>query len=120
MSVAKRMIEEELELTAVEADQRDEQLTPASPSFSQLVAIEPELGGLYREIKGIRAQGRDFCANDIWYRVYKPRLSQLTGWEASKASIRTMQAYDVAYSTLYEALPPCRRCGCARLSDFGL
>jgi hypothetical protein len=31
-----------------------------------------------------------------------------------------MGAYDLAYETLYEELPGCRRCSCVRLSEFGL
>jgi hypothetical protein len=91
-----------------------------APPFAALMRIEPELAGMLAEIQAIRPRGRNFCANDVWYRVYKPRLLRLVGWESGKAELQSMQAYDVAYQTLYDALPACRRCACARLSDFGL
>lgn len=43
---------------------------------------------------------------------FKPRLFALVDWECSNPAIRTQEAWDLAYETIYEALPPCRDCLC--------
>lgn len=53
-----------------------------------------------------------FCANNVWYEHFKPRLFPLVGWECRNPEIRTQEAWDLAYETIYEALPPCRDCLC--------
>jgi hypothetical protein len=45
----------------------------------------------------------------------KDRVIALAGWEApvtAPAWMRGQSAYDVAYQTIYDALPPCRDCFC--------
>jgi hypothetical protein len=44
------------------------------------------------------------------YRV-KPLVVERVGWEATTPELRTTRAYDIAYQTLYRALPPCPNCG---------
>jgi hypothetical protein len=90
------------------------------PTWASLVAAEPRLGHLLREIRAVRATGDRFCANRVWYgyanprRGFKARMCALVGWdrEHGPSELRTHRAYDVAYQTLYDALPDCRRCGC--------
>jgi hypothetical protein len=90
-------------------------------TWQQLVAAEPRLGSLMREIKTVRDDKSrpSFCANAVWYGYYdypgfKPRLYELAGWGAKSAPdlLRTMEAYDLAYDKLYAALPNCRNCNC--------
>ena len=87
-------------------------------TWAQLVRAQPALAALLGEIQQIRDPGgASFCANHVWYNEgYRDRLYQLVGWEApadAPAFLRTSEAFDVAYDTLYHALPNCRNCTCA-------
>jgi hypothetical protein len=86
------------------------------PTFEELVQLEPRLGMLERDIRSIKRPYRGrFCANEIWYQGFKPKLVRMVGWLAPKdapPALRTIEAYDVAYDHLYELLPNCRRCAC--------
>lgn len=94
-------------------------------TWAELLALEPELAVLHRELSAIKDDGRGdyFCANEVWYGYgsrhrpgYKTRLCELVGWCAPRhvlPELRTMAAYDLAYDTLYNLLPACRNCGCA-------
>ncbi len=87
----------------------------AVPTFEELVRLEPRLGALLIEAKAVRRpRGKSFCANLTWYRVFKPRLCQLVGWERAERHpvLSTNTAYDVAYDRIYDVLPNCRRCLC--------
>lgn len=80
--------------------------------FVKLCEIEPQLWELYREARTcLPAPG--FCANFMWYRKggLKGRLCDLVGWEAGNPRLRTPEAYDLCYSTIYGALPDCRHVG---------
>ena len=83
-------------------------------TFEELCALEPRLRELYQRAKAVRDDRRkpSFCANSIWYRELKPELCRLVGWEASNPALRTSEAYDLGYETIYEVLPPCRNCLC--------
>jgi hypothetical protein len=106
-------------ITQVLAAQRSDPFS----AFDALALYEPRLLDLYREIIGIQDDGEAswFCANAVWYGHegwpgIKPRLMCLVGWEAEKwgvARLRTTEAYDLAYDTLYTLLPDCRSCRCA-------
>lgn len=61
----------------------------------------------------------NFCANAVWYGYHghkgiKSRLVRLVGWEAQKSDsvLHSCVAYDVAYETIYDALPDCKHGGC--------
>jgi len=88
------------------------------PGFDELIGREPELAELYRVAKSYRDdQSLDFCANDIWYELLKPRLVKLVGGgrESCDFTLSTTLAYDVAYQTIYDALPHCRGlCPCVQ------
>jgi hypothetical protein len=92
-----------------------EQLT-----FKDLVALEPRLQPLLDEARSYHQNtAADFCANAVWYgyfdsRGLKERMSRLVGYEVPKSVgiLSTEEAYDVAYDTIYQALPNCRACGC--------
>lgn len=75
--------------------------------FLKLCAVEPRLWSLYRKAKREKP-GPGFCANRVWYVTLKPQLVQLVGWHAERPELRTSHAYDLAYDTIYEALPDCQ------------
>jgi hypothetical protein len=88
-------------------------------TFEELVKIEPRLEELFDEAKKVSSEGNpNFCANAVWYGTYaeaglKDRLVKLVGWEAEKndKTLRSGKAYDLAYKTIYDALPYCRHAG---------
>ena len=81
-------------------------------TWKRLIKIEPRLLALYDEAKAVDGNAEHFCANTVWYERFKPRLFSLVGWECGNPAIRTQEAWDLAYETIYEALPPCRDCLC--------
>jgi hypothetical protein len=52
-------------------------------SWGKLLELEPRLQRLYDEARAVRDNKRDryFCANERWYRDFKPRLVNLVGWD---------------------------------------
>ena len=90
-------------------------------TFDELCEIEPRLRALYERAKAIKDDKRHpyFCANDVWYgrrgwEGLKPELCNLVGhWSQNHhPKLRSRTAYDIAYHTIYDALPDCRNCGC--------
>ncbi|OQA06041.1 MAG: hypothetical protein BWY65_02297 [Firmicutes bacterium ADurb.Bin373] len=81
-------------------------------TFKRIAKIEPRLQALYDEARQVKARGRNFCANQVWYSRFKPQLILLVGWNAENPQLRTPAAYDVAYRTIYRTLPHCRNCFC--------
>jgi hypothetical protein len=90
-------------------------------SFRALARLEPRLRDLLAEARAYHSnRGPTFCANAVWYGYpgwqpgLKGRLSHLVGWAAERGGdLRSSAAYDVAYQTIYQALPDCRgRCAC--------
>ena len=74
--------------------------------------LEPELKALHDRAKAVRAEpGRPFCANYVWYRPcgFKDELCALVGYERKTGPdvLKSAAAYDLAYETLYDALPDC-------------
>lgn len=113
-------------------------------TFLQLCIHEPDLEVLLREAQALPRVQADFCANDIWYARFRPRLEQLVGWDRGESSwtdedqakpkksrifsaeelaalplppverhpiLSSSEAYDVAYNTIYDALPACQHGG---------
>jgi hypothetical protein len=85
------------------------------PTWQQLVRLEPRLLELAKRALEADA-GRDtFCANAVWYgydehKGIRPALCELVGWGAAIYApplLKTEAAYDVAYETIYQALPDC-------------
>src|SRR5262245_38074830 len=100
-------------------------------TFAQLARLEPGLRALLREARSYhRGAPRNFCANAVWYGYprgpgpcgggLKDRMQRLVGFHRRDGDevLRTSAAYDVAYDTIFRALPDCRECGCFRLSDL--
>jgi hypothetical protein len=90
--------------------------TGCRPTFEELAALEPRLNHLLAEARSYHEKKyRRFCANAVWYGYpghepgLKQGLSELVGWESGqKGLLGSREAYDVAYQTLYQALPNCR------------
>src|SRR5215467_6291400 len=89
-------------------------------TWERLCELEPRLLALHRRAKAIKDDERKpwFCANDVWYgrgsnEGLKEELRNLVGWRRKGHPILgSSEAYDVAYDTVYDVLPPCRNCGC--------
>jgi hypothetical protein len=87
-------------------------------TWKQIIEIEPRLAKLYTEACAVKDRGgNSFCANNVWYGYgnnigFKGRVYHLVGFAAKDDRIKTMEAYDVAYEKIYEALPNCRNCSC--------
>lgn len=64
--------------------------------------IEPRLEAMFREA----CQATE-CANRVWYSRLKPRLCRLVGFMAQDPLLKSADVYDVAYQTIYAALPDC-------------
>lgn len=123
-------------------------------TFEEICTLEPELRRLHNTAKMIgRRRGKNFCANRIWYDMFKPRLVTLVGWgrvaslpeslddildddavtcsmpalpkpsdvlevqnlasDSTDSRLWTPEAYELAYETIYSALPDCRDCTCS-------
>jgi hypothetical protein len=94
-------------------------------TFEQLCQLEPRLEDLLREARSHKG-GRSFCANAVWFgygeyrhRSFKRRLQELVGWKRKDNPIlSTREAYDLAFHTIYQALPDCGDCLCARRTEL--
>ena len=87
-------------------------------TFEEIAKLEPRLKQLYNEARQVKATSEYFCANEVWYNEFKPRLMRLAGWHAANPELRTSEAYDLAYDAIYNQLPSCRNCACIRLEDI--
>lgn len=92
--------------------------------WNQLVSIECRLDRVLSTARSFKADDNPlFCQNHIWYGVtfdvpgvgqgisLKEAVSRLVGWDAWHPKLKTEAAYDLAYDTVYDALPPCRHPG---------
>ncbi len=75
-------------------------------TFAQVCEVEPELWGLLREAREIyRNKPRFFNLDRVWFYKLKPKMVELVGVGANGwGMITSRDAYDVAYSELYNAL----------------
>jgi hypothetical protein len=85
--------------------------------FQALAAFEPYLNELLNEARSHSGN----CANAAWYGKggLKAKMVHTVGFLRilGPAELQTMDAYDVAYKTLYAALPDCKGCGCLTLEE---
>lgn len=81
-------------------------------TWEEMAAIEPKLLTLLEKAQSYKSR-EGFCANKIWYgpNGLRQKLTRLVGFGASKRQLRTAQAYDLAYSKIYNALPDCQHDG---------
>lgn len=84
-----------------------------SPStFEEICQLEPQLEGLAKEIRNLRASSPHFCANRVWYGDFENRFDALVGWHAWNPALRSELAYNITFQHLYNLMPPCRDCTC--------
>jgi hypothetical protein len=81
-------------------------------TFDDICKIEPRLRDLYNEAVNVDTRGdysalSKFCGyGNFRGRGLKPRITELVGWQRKPTdSLSTMEAYDVAYKTILDALP---------------
>lgn len=83
-------------------------------TFNDLLRLEPGLAALLAEAFLYHATASvRFCVNAVWYGYpghypgLKQRMCELVGWTSKDPRLRSSAAYDVAYETIYRALPDC-------------
>ena len=83
-------------------------------TWLEIIAIEPGLKDLFIEAQNEKDPGNTpgYCANNIWYRKYKPRLVDLVGYCGVNLEIASEFDYGTAYRKIYNQLPGCRNCQC--------
>jgi hypothetical protein len=93
------------------------------PTWDMLSRAEPRLEELLArayDAHETHPTGR-FCANDWWfgYREWpgvEKTFQRLVGWRRRDDDVpeylKTSDAYDLAFRTIYDALPDCRDCAC--------
>lgn len=94
--------------------------TGISPVFDHYAFLEPRLYGLVERCQAVKAEGETFCANSVWYGYdggggIKAEVVKLVGWDrrTPPEELKTEEAYDVVYQTLYHLLPDCKgECAC--------
>lgn len=99
----------EIERCKARDEARKESLT-----WETIIAIDPFFDDLLHEIEGTEP-GERFCANDIWYKKYKPIILRRVGYCSPNYApeiLKTERAYEIVYEKLYGALPNCKGCGC--------
>ena len=74
---------------------------------NELFQLESEIKRHAKENKSTR----NYCANYFWYRLYKPEVRYMVGWNARNPALKSEAAYDVVYKYLYDLLPDCRHEG---------
>jgi hypothetical protein len=93
-------------------------------TWRALTRLEPRLRDLLAEARSHHMnRSLDFYANAVWYGYLgfrpglKARLRRLVGWTAEQEGVlRTTEAYELAYRTIYQAPLDCRGwCTCGRL-----
>ena len=103
------------------------EIQPDAPlTFSQLCELEPRLLALLNEAKSIKDNRRrpSFCANRVWGDSggLRERMTQLVGYSVRRQGgdprLATSRAYDIAYHTIYDALPDCRNCVCIGFQEI--
>lgn len=91
---------------------------PANFTFNDLCFHSPVLASLHKLAKEFQrlTSPEPFCANAVWYSAMKPVMEREVGFIAHSPKLRSREAYDLAYNTLYNALPNCSHreggCGC--------
>jgi hypothetical protein len=97
-------------------------------NFERMCELEPRLKALLQEAQMEKhRRNPNFCRNELWYAVpreygyvgLKFLLQQFVDSFSSHEELRDFAAYDVAYHTIHDALPPCNHEGGCRW-DFAL
>jgi hypothetical protein len=88
-------------------------------TWKRICQIDPTMLNLYREAKTIKDNKRKkrFCANEIWESRFKPFIVNHVGWHSAMPELQSSLAYNIAYQTIYGALPNCRNCFCVGMGN---
>jgi hypothetical protein len=90
---------------------------PGKPTWDELAKLEPLLIDLLKLAESYPKRSPGFCANAAWYGYgahgLKDALCKLVGWIRKPKPnpgdlLGGKEAYEVAYDTLYAALPDCQ------------
>ena len=88
--------------------------TPDQERFAKLARREPRILKVLDDAKAVkRSDGEPFCAQLAFYRYgLKSKISDLVGVHRGNGpkQLRSQEAYDTVYWTVYRALPECRDC----------
>jgi hypothetical protein len=73
--------------------------------IKEIIKIEPELKILIHEATAVGLTDvSGETKNQIWYKVLKPRMVNLVGFDCSKAELNNTEAYENVYGFLIELL----------------
>lgn len=73
--------------------------------ITDIIKIEPGLKALIHEATAVgRADISDETKNQIWYRILKPWMANLVGFDCSRAELNNSKAYEGVYSFLIKLL----------------
>ncbi len=91
--------------------------TGENEQWNELAGLEPVLDLLLKEAEAVRDDGKgpSFCANDYWVESslkFQVGCYAGPGALSREPGLKSSSAYRIAYKKIYEALPPCRNCGC--------
>lgn len=100
-------------------------------TWDELTSLEPRLEVLYQAAKIAGAGHICFCAMQAWdgpdwqSPTFKERLTELVGWfryslldTPEQQILSTARAYEVAYNTVLQALPSCRKCSGHQTEEY--
>lgn len=94
-------------------------------NWDDIVALDRKLSDIEQFVLQQRLVRDDsYCANWIWYGLFKPLVSSRVGWYRERklndaTMLSSTKAYEVATRHLYELLPECRHeGGCHGYRDF--
>jgi hypothetical protein len=86
-------------------------------TYEQLAKLDPSLNVLLRRARNQSGN----CANAAWYGPdgIRAEMTRVIGHGRTHgpSELKTSAAYDIAYRTLYAALPACDGCGCLTLEQ---
>ena len=80
-------------------------------TYEEMAQIEPQLQFMYEHAQRVTDDGTSefFCGNAVWFQQFKPWMHAHVGWDRKQDdALATAEAYEVAYQTLYDLIPPCR------------
>lgn len=74
--------------------------------WEELCKLEPRLASLCEEARAIRRNrpNKFYQPDNDWYNSLKPRMSNLVGLGVKDKVLSTSEAYDIAYTMIYDTL----------------
>lgn len=73
--------------------------------ITEILKIEPDLKPLIHEATAVgRADISEETKNQIWYKILKPWMADLVGFDCSKPELSNSETYEGVYGFLIELL----------------